>query len=69
MSAAVRVRAEDLASAVADIFAAAGVPSEAARQVADDLVAADLEGVASHGVMLVPMYVDAISVFPAPEIC
>lgn len=60
MSAAVRVRAEDLASAVADIFAAAGVPSEAARQVADDLVAADLEGVASHGVMLVPMYVERI---------
>lgn len=60
MSGATRVRAEDLARAVADMFAAAGVPLEAARQVADDLVAADLEGVPSHGVMLVPMYVERI---------
>ena len=28
--------------------------------VADDLVAADLEGIASHGVMLLPMYVERI---------
>ena len=34
--------------------------AEDARVVADDLVAADLEGIASHGVMLVPMYVDRI---------
>ena len=60
MAASLRVRAEDLARAVADIFAAAGIPPEAARQVAEDLVAADLEGVASHGVMLVPMYVERI---------
>ena len=31
-----------------------------ARLVANDLVLADLEGVGSHGVMLVPMYVDRI---------
>lgn len=60
MSGAVRVRAGDLAQAVADLFAAAGVPLEAAKQVAGDLVAADLEGVASHGVALVPMYVERI---------
>jgi LDH2 family malate/lactate/ureidoglycolate dehydrogenase len=54
------VRAEDLAQAVANIFAATGLPSEASKQVADDLVAADLEGVASHGVMLVPMYVERL---------
>lgn len=56
----VRVRAEDLARAVANIFVAAGLPSEAAGLVADDLAAADMEGVASHGVMLVPMYVERI---------
>jgi len=60
MSGAVKVRADDLARSVADIFAAAGVPIEAAQQVAEDLVAADLEGVASHGVMLVPMYVERL---------
>ncbi|HEX9853468.1 MAG TPA: Ldh family oxidoreductase [Woeseiaceae bacterium] len=60
MAAAIRVRAEDLSQTVANIFAATGVPLEAAQQVADDLVAADLEGVASHGVMLVPMYVERI---------
>jgi LDH2 family malate/lactate/ureidoglycolate dehydrogenase len=60
MAAAIRVRAEDLSATVANIFAATGVPLEAAKQVAADLVAADLEGVASHGVMLVPMYVERI---------
>lgn len=60
MSAAVRVRAEALERSVADLFAATGVPFEAAKQVAGDLVAAELEGVASHGVMLVPMYVERI---------
>jgi LDH2 family malate/lactate/ureidoglycolate dehydrogenase len=47
-----------LSAAVARIFAALGVPGPDAEIVAQDLVAADLEGVASHGVMLVPMYVD-----------
>ncbi len=60
MSTAIRVRAEELSESVANIFAATGVPLAAAKQVADDLVAADLEGVASHGVMLVPMYVERI---------
>jgi LDH2 family malate/lactate/ureidoglycolate dehydrogenase len=56
----VRVDAARLAAAVADIFSALGVAAKDARVVAEDLVAADLEGVASHGVMLVPMYVDRI---------
>ena len=54
------VGAAALAAAVAAIFTAAGVRREDALTVADDLVAADLEGVASHGVMLVPMYLDRL---------
>ena len=48
------------ASAVADILTAAGIAAEDAQVAAADLVAADLEGIASHGVMLLPMYVDRI---------
>jgi LDH2 family malate/lactate/ureidoglycolate dehydrogenase len=49
---------ERLTAAVARIFTALGLAPADAAVVADDLVAADLEGIASHGVMLVPMYVD-----------
>ncbi len=56
----VTVGADALAQAVAAIFIAAGVPPADAAIVADDLVAADLEGVTSHGVMLVPMYLDRL---------
>jgi len=56
----VRVDAEQLAASVADIFTALGIVRGDAALVAHDIVAADLEGVASHGVMLVPMYVDRI---------
>jgi LDH2 family malate/lactate/ureidoglycolate dehydrogenase len=52
--------ARRLVAAVARIFTALGLAERDADIVADDLVAADLEGVASHGVMLVPMYVDRI---------
>ena len=45
---------------VSDLFVRAGIPGPAARTVAASLVAADLEGVASHGVMLVPMYLDRL---------
>lgn len=55
-----RVEAQRLIAAVADIFSALGIAKGDARLVAEDLVTADLEGVASHGVMLVPMYVDRI---------
>lgn len=54
------VAAAALADAVAAIFTAAGLAPGDAAIVAEDLVAADLEGVASHGVMLVPMYLDRL---------
>jgi LDH2 family malate/lactate/ureidoglycolate dehydrogenase len=58
---AVAVDAQRLTSVVADIFTAVGIATADAQVVAADLVAADLEGIASHGVMLVPMYVDRIN--------
>jgi LDH2 family malate/lactate/ureidoglycolate dehydrogenase len=60
MAGVIRVRAAALAYDVARIFTAAGIPPASAAIVAEDLVAADVEGVASHGVMLVPMYVERI---------
>src|SRR5438105_7813988 len=57
---AVPLDAQRLTSAVADIFTACGIAAADAQIVAADLVAADLEGIASHGVMLVPMYVERI---------
>jgi LDH2 family malate/lactate/ureidoglycolate dehydrogenase len=57
---AVAIDAERLTSAVAGIFVAVGIRQADAEVVAADLVAADLEGVASHGVMLLPMYIDRI---------
>ncbi len=59
-SAQQRVPAARLAEFTAAIFRALGVPEAAARLVAEDLVASDLAGIASHGVMLLPMYVDRI---------
>lgn len=56
----IRVPTIRLAALTARIFEALGLPAAAARLVADDLVAADHEGIASHGVMLVPMYADRI---------
>jgi LDH2 family malate/lactate/ureidoglycolate dehydrogenase len=55
-----RLAAAHLESAVARIFAACGVPGAAAASVAAALVDADRIGLPSHGVMLVPMYVDRI---------
>src|SRR5215470_6494509 len=57
---AVAIEAPRLTAAAADILVAAGVRAEDAGIVAADLVAADLEGIASHGVMLLPMYIDRI---------
>lgn len=51
------VEASDLINVVARIFVACGLPEQDAVIASTDLVAADLEDVASHGVMLVPMYV------------
>lgn len=59
-SSAIRVTADCLVSAVTEILAAVGVPRVGAETVATSLVDADLEGVPSHGVMLLPMYVERI---------
>jgi len=54
------VPAAALVEAVEAMLVAAGIARADARTVAEDLVAADVEGVVSHGVMLVPMYVDRL---------
>ncbi|MPV36907.1 Ldh family oxidoreductase [Georgenia subflava] len=54
------MRPEWLADATATVFEGAGLNSRQARVLADSLVDADLHGVASHGVMLVPMYVSRL---------
>jgi LDH2 family malate/lactate/ureidoglycolate dehydrogenase len=56
----VSVPAARLAELVARMFVAAGVPETAAASVARGLVEADLEGLASHGVMLVDMYIERL---------
>ncbi|SFA53175.1 Malate/L-lactate dehydrogenase [Paracoccus halophilus] len=52
--------ASGLIADVVSLFRAAGVPGIAARITAEDLVAAELEAMPSHGVMLVPMYLDRL---------
>ena len=52
--------AVQLIALVERLFVAAGIPKRSAHTVAEALVDADLEGVASHGVMLVDMYLDRI---------
>ena len=49
-----------LHDAVGSVFEAVGFSAGAARSVAEALVEADMRGVASHGTMLVPMYIDRI---------
>ena len=55
--AADHIAASELAAFIARLFTAAGLSDEAAAEVADGLVEADLDGLASHGVMLVDMYI------------
>ena len=54
------MRTDALTQWVSSLFARAGIPPSEAHGVAQSLVTADLEGVASHGVMLVPMYLDRL---------
>ena len=54
------VPAAKLSEFVAQLFSAVGVPDAGARTVARGLVEADLEGLASHGVMLVDMYIERL---------
>lgn len=56
-----RIAVAALTTFVAGVLVKAGVPAAGAHTVAEALVAADLEGVASHGVMLLPMYVDRLA--------
>lgn len=54
------VSAAELASFVARLFVAVGLHERAAAEVANGLVEADLEGLSSHGVMLVDMYIERL---------
>jgi LDH2 family malate/lactate/ureidoglycolate dehydrogenase len=54
------VSAAKLCEFIARLFAAVGVPAAAAANVASGLVEADLEGLPSHGVMLIDMYIERL---------
>jgi len=56
----IEITADELRELVARLFTAAGLQEDAAARVAAGLVEADLEGMSSHGVMLVDMYLDRI---------
>ncbi len=58
----VRVNAGRLKTFVSEVFVKLGVPKEDADIVADNLVAADLRGVESHGVSRLRRYVDGIKI-------
>ena len=60
MSSGITIAANGLSALVARLFIAAGVPEGGANTVASALVDADLNGQASHGVMLVELYLDRI---------
>jgi len=62
---------DELRDVVARILKEVGVPDQPAKTVAESLVDADLEGVSSHGVLLLPLYVSRIqagSVAPDAEL-
>ena len=54
----VRLKADDLRTLVAGIFAARGTREAEAAVVADALVWANLRGIDSHGVSRVPRYIE-----------
>ena len=56
----VTIPAATLADFVARLFAATGLAAPAAEKVANGLVDADLEGLASHGVMLADIYIERL---------
>ncbi len=57
MTAYTTIASDDLVRLTTNILHSIGVPHEAAALTATDLVSADMEGIPSHGVMLLPMYV------------
>lgn len=62
MASSVIVESSDLRGFVKDLLEASAVPAEKAALVAESLVAANLRGVDSHGVHLLPHYVRQLSV-------
>ncbi len=54
------VDSQELRRTVSAMFTALGLPASAAEIVADGLVEADEEGISSHGIMLLPMYIERI---------
>jgi len=54
------MRTDALERLVQRILVKLRVPEDCARITAQSLVAADVEGISSHGVMLLPMYVDRL---------
>jgi uncharacterized oxidoreductase len=56
----VQIAASDLTALVTRIVIAAGSHAEEARLVAENLVAANLAGHDSHGVGMIPRYIDAL---------
>ncbi len=54
------IRGDALRRAVADAFAAVGVPAREAEIVAEHLVEAELASVVSHGILRVPSYIEAV---------
>jgi LDH2 family malate/lactate/ureidoglycolate dehydrogenase len=57
---AITVSAEALRALIGRMFVACGLEAVAAHRLAEGLVDADLDGVPSHGVMLVDMYIERI---------
>lgn len=55
-----KYQAAQLRATIATLLAAAGSSEEESRQVADNLVLANLSGHDSHGVGMAPRYVDAV---------
>ena len=45
---------------VTELFVSLGATDEDAKIAADSIISADLQGISSHGVMLLPMYTDRI---------
>lgn len=54
------IEAGRLTAFASEILAAAGIAADKARMAAESLVAANLRGVDSHGIQLVPFYVEQI---------
>jgi LDH2 family malate/lactate/ureidoglycolate dehydrogenase len=54
------IAANELIALVSRLFVAAGLSETAAGTIAEGLVEADLDGVPSHGVMLVDLYLDRL---------